>query len=152
LQELGPGAAYALWGFRAAAIQHTNCPALIGIFESAFGEFGRPALGSLNWLARELGAGGGRKIKIACPQCNYATADELSLVALLAAAQSGDNDLCSAHLFWLMCGKGEDGALNAALGVCAVFSAVGLAIIAPQIELARTSRRPLNVFHNEGHA
>ncbi|MEM8988644.1 MAG: hypothetical protein AAGC95_18195 [Pseudomonadota bacterium] len=153
LPDLGLGAGYALWGFRAAAIGDVERPVLQNGFEAAFGDYGLSALGGLHSLARELGVSGGRQIKIACPGCAYATADELSIVMLLSAAQEEDEALCVSHLYWLMCGRGEEAAHAAALGVATVFKAAGVTIRRPQIEVrAASGNKTFMSFHPAGRA
>ncbi|MEM9618372.1 MAG: hypothetical protein AAF936_10465 [Pseudomonadota bacterium] len=152
ISELGSGAGYALWGFRAAATGHADCPTLVDGFKNVFGDYGCPALGGLQLLARELGMSGGRKIKVACPGCYYTTADELSILALLSAAQVQDESRCRAHVAWLMCGKGEDGGLSAAAGVGCVFNSAGMQIAAPQVEIAFASRKTITSLHEAGRA
>ena len=153
VSDLGPGAGYALWGFRASAIGHVQCPVLIRGFDDVFGDHSRPALGGIQLLARELGMSGGRRITIACPGCGNATADEISLVATLSAAQRGDADLCDAHLTWLMCGKRQETARSAAFSIASVFRAVGLDIAKPNVELVcHAPSKAFVSYHDTGHA
>lgn len=153
IPDLGPGAGYALWGFRAAATGHVSCPALVNGYEDAFGDFGRPALGALRMLAREIGSAGGRRVTIAAPGCCCVTADELSIVALLSAAQAKDTALCDAHLSWLMCGRGERGARAAAMSLGGIFASAGMTIERPEIELKGPAAvKPFRSFHAAGHA
>lgn len=150
--DLGPGAGYALWGFRAAAIGGVRCPTLTEGFEEVFGEFAHPALGALLLLAQQLGSEGGRRINIAGPGCNFATADELSIIAMLAAAQAHDTDRCYAHLTWLMCGRNEKSAFYAADSIAGIFCAVDLTIHAPRVEVTNKANRSFRVLHEVGHA
>ena len=150
---LGPGAGYALWGFRASAIGHVQCPTLIRGFDEAFGDHSRPALGGIQLLARELGMSGGRRITIACLGCGFVTADEISIAAMLSAAQRGDGDLCDAHLTWLMCGKWQGTARSAAFSIASVFRTTGLNIVKPDVELvAGAPAKSFTSYHEIGHA
>ena len=152
LPDLSVGAGYALWGFRAAAARHIQCPTLIRGFEDAFDDFARPALGGLEMFAHALGVLGGRKIKIAGPGCGYTTADELSIISLLSAAQAQNKGLCKAHLSWLMCGKGEETALTAALGIGEIFQSAGFGIHAPDVKITPSIDKSFTSFHQAGRA
>ena len=151
--ELGAGGGYAIWGFRAAAVGYVQCPALVRGYNDVFGEYGRPALEGLHMLAREIGNSGGRRVTIAYLGCGCATADELSIVALLSAAQEKDDVLREAHLSWLMCGRCKEGARTAATVVGETFGAAGMRIERPQVEFARPSAvKSFTTFHETGHA
>ena len=156
IPSLGPGGAYALWGFRASAVGHGHCKVLVHGFQSTLGDYGTPALGALRFLARALVSEGGRRICLAAPGCCGVTCDELSLVALLAAAQADDEDRRDAHLRWLMGGRGEEMARTAALAVATVFREAGFLIEPPPVELesppANKPVRMFQTFHETGHA
>lgn len=153
IPDLGPGAGYALWGFRAAAIGHAPCSVLVRGYEEVFGNYGRPALSGLHLLARTLGSQGGRRITLAWPGCCRTTADELSVVALLSAAQVEDDALCSAHLSWLMCGRNEEEAKTAAVSVGTIFASAGMTIEKPKLEISGPrADKPFTSFHSPGLA
>ena len=153
LPDLGVGASYALWGFRTAAIKNEHCPHLIRGFEEALAVYGRPALKGLTAMARELGSSGGRRLNIACPECRYATADEMSIVGLLSAAQERHMPLIDAHLSWLMCGVEDKAARQAAFDLGALFAAAGLKLEKPPIEITPAPQRgPVTSFYRAGHA
>ena len=153
ISELGLGAGYALWGFRAAAIEHTDCPTLRNGFHEVFRHDSAHAVARLRTLADTLGKLGGRRINIAYPCCETITADEMSIIALLSVAQERDDMQCSFYISWLMCGTNEDKALNAALNVGAVFRAVGLQIEKPAIEItAPAFTGPVRSYHAMGQA
>ncbi len=153
LNDLGIGGGHAIWAFRAAAMNHADCPTLIHGFENIMSAYGRPAVRAIASLTRALGHDGRRKLGIACPGCGYVTADELSVVALLSAAQREDDDLADAHLAWLMGGYGEDDAKRAALQVGALFKAAHVAITPPPIEISAPKRPlPASSFHSAGYA
>lgn len=152
LPELGLGAGYAIWGFRAIAMGHGDCPVLIRGFEHTFGNHSERAHRAVSALANEMNAGGRRRIKLAMPGCGFPTADELSVVAMLSAAQQGDTLRSQTHLAWLMHANCSDAALIAAISIGAAFDAVGMTIEAPQVEIVGMIRGPVKVYHDAGHA
>ena len=101
LSELGAGTRMATWGFRACAIGHSECCALIRGFENALAEDGSPVLGSILSIARFIGHQGRRKVSLAVPGCIRLTRDEVSLLTAFSAAQMKDEALRDAHLSWL---------------------------------------------------
>ena len=153
MPDIGSGAGYALWAFRASAIGHSNCPALVKGYAEAFGDLGRLALGGVRLLAHELGTTGGRRVSIAAPGCCRVTADELSIVALLSGAQSNDDALCDAHLAWLLCGGDPSMARAAAASIGSVFLRAGFFISRPDINLAfPRAVKPVRSYHSAGNA
>ena len=101
LPELGTGSGLAVWSFRACALGHGDCCVLMRGFERAFGDDADPALRAMLGLVRVIGHQGRRKVSLGMPGCVRITRDELSLLMVLAAAQSGDSALRDAHLTWL---------------------------------------------------
>lgn len=153
VSELGVGTGYALWGFRAAAINQTDCPTLRNGLHEVFASDCAYAIGRLRALASTLGAAGGRRINIAYPCCETITADEMSIIALLSVAQAQDRSQCAIYVSWLMCGVNEEKALNAALNVGALFKAAGLEIEKPEIEItAPAFGGPIRSYHAMGQA
>lgn len=114
ITDLGFGSGFALWGFRAIASGKTGCCQFTAGFNRAFsmdndaiksqhgGTAGRLALNALKSFSYQLGVLGTRKITLSSPGTFRVTADELSIVAALAAAQEGKDDLCHLHLTWLL--------------------------------------------------
>jgi hypothetical protein len=93
-------------------------------------------------LVREIGTAGARRVSVACPGCCRMTADELSVLALLSAAQARDHALADAHVTWLLAGRHSLTARSAALAVGGLFKAAGLIIEGPPVELSAASRAP----------
>ncbi len=153
ITDLGTGGGLAVWSFRAAATGEYPCCVIRKGFNSAFGEEAHSALGALIEFAQLLGSAGRRRILLARAGCCSVTADELSIIATLAAAQRNDIELCDAHLSWLMCGRGEQQARDAALKLSAIFANAKLTILSAPVELSRPKRQgPLPVFYAVGHA
>ena len=131
LPQLGVGAGYAVWAFRAIAIGHGDCPALLRGYERMFGDDYPHVMGALQLLVRTIGHSGGRRVSLAAPGCCCVTNDELSLVAMLSAAQARDDDRRDAHLCWLTAGCGEEAARSAADAIGAGFRDAGVFIDQP---------------------
>lgn len=135
ISQLGCGAGYALWGFRAAAIGHLDCDALTRGYDSVFGAESAPARGAVLVFARIIGSVGKRRIMLGAPGSGGVTSDELSIIAVLAAAQAQEPERRDAHLLWLLARRGGETAGAAADAVALRFTSAGLAINAPPIEL-----------------
>ena len=133
--QLGCGAGYALWAFRAAAIGHFDCPALIRGFDRVFEERSADTREALLRFARAIGSQGNRRIGLGHPGCCGVTSDELSIVAVLAAAQNRDNDRRDAHLLWLLGRRDAEIAATVADTVGAAFKSGGLMIDQPPIQI-----------------
>lgn len=101
LPDFGLGTGIAVWGFRACASGHGRCPPVTRGFDEAFGARGPEALADIMQLVRIFGFAGRRQISIAMPGCGRMTADELSMAAMLAAAQAGHREERDAHATWL---------------------------------------------------
>ncbi len=153
IPQLGLAAGYILWGFRAAAMRHTECRVLREGYQRALGPDGDSALECMHELVRSIGLHGGRKILIGEPGCCGVTADELSVVALIASAQEQDGERRDAHLRWLMGRHGEDRARLAADTIGALFLTAGMGINPPDLELEDHSEgRDFKTHHEAGHA
>jgi hypothetical protein len=139
LRQLGEGDALALHAFRAMAAR-CDQSAVLAAFDTRLGFPGRAALGALHILVRELGVTGGRRLTIACPGCCQVTADELSLIALLSAAQKRDHQRLDAHLGWLLAGRSSETARSAALAFAGLFQGAMLAIDGPPADLSPSSQ------------
>ena len=153
IPQLGVGAGYALWGFRAAAMGHIECATLVKGYNRAFGESGGEALGAVLLFTRAVGSQGKRRIGLGQPGCCGVTGDELSIVAVLSAAQDEDADRRDAHLLWLLGRSGEETSAFAADAVGKAFRDGGLDIEAPPIEIAQPSpAQHIDVIHAAGNA
>ena len=152
LPELGTGAGFALWAFRAIASGCGGCGVLRSGFERAFGSESAEALNDMICFARTLGNRGTWRISLAAAGCCRVTADELCVIATLSSAQQHDSAQCLAHLNWLMGGKNTNIGFRDASRISDKFSSVGLAIAAPEVELIqpqKTIEKPiLNIVGN----
>ena len=137
IPQLGCGAGYALWAFRAAAIGHFDCPALVRGFDRAFADRSLEARDALYYFARAIGSRGNRRIGLGQPGCCGVTSDEMSIVAVLAAAQDKDDARRDAHLLWLLGHRDVGNAATTADAVGAAFKSRGLMIDQPPIQLCK---------------
>ena len=153
LPGLGTGAGFALRSFRAMASGCNGCNVLCRGFDRAFGDNGPRAFDEMRQFTKLLGNAGARRIHLALSGCCRVTADELSVVAVLAAAQDHEYERCKAHLCWLMGGREDGAAVTAACRIASVFRVAGLQINAPSIELLmETKPRRGTVLSEVGHA
>ena len=139
IPQLGCGAGYALWAFRAAAIGRIDCPALVSGFDRLFEERSAEALGALLRFTRAIGTDGRRRIGLGHPGCCAVTSDELSVVAVLAAAQKQEDERRDAHLLWLLGRRDVRSAATTADAVGGAFKSIGLGIDQPPIQLYAAS-------------
>lgn len=134
LPDLGIGAGYALWGFRAIAAGRLGCTVLVRGYERAFGDKGAEALSLLHDLTTYIGRDGVRIVRLSPPGSCSVTSDEVSFIAMVAAAQERDQTRCEAHLSWLSGRSANYGAAETAIKLAALFTAIGMEIKRPEIE------------------
>lgn len=134
LPELGAGAGYAIFGWRACARGAGDCCAVRRTFANAFGAEGYTARHCIDAFANMLGCAGRRSVTLAMPGTARVTADELSFVAALAAAQSGQADKLEAHLTWLFAGGYPAEASEAVTHAAAIFYQHGVWVEAPNMD------------------
>lgn len=117
ITALGFGGGFALWGIRAIVSGKGKCCRLNAGFDRAFAidnvmdktlatqtnrRAGCFAMNAMKSFCYQLGTLGRREIVISSPGTMGVTADELSIVSILAGGQAGDKDRCEAHLCWLL--------------------------------------------------
>ena len=142
LPELGTGAGIAVWGFRACARGGAGCCAVINGFAHAFGPMiGPVVLERMLDFARHVGHRGGRTVALAMPGCARLSGDELSILACLAAAQTGDRALTEAHLSWLMARPADEELTATVAEIASEFAGVGLHIDMPNVAVSRPRAR-----------
>jgi len=150
ITDLGFGSGFALWGFRAIAMGKGNCRCLSAGFNRAFsidnesaksqhgGSQGKLAINALKSFSYQLGNLTKRKIKLSPPGTLRVTADEISIIASLSAAQSENEKLCDAHLMWLRGGAETKYARHAAMTYGVICSNAGIHM--DRLEPMKTSR------------
>jgi hypothetical protein len=140
--QLGDGGFLALQAFRCLA---AGCDEeeILGLFDARLGILGRAALGALLMLVREIGRAGGRGVVIGAPGSCRLTADEVSALGLLGAAQSNDQERISAHIAWLFAGRESETARAAARAISCLFKEAGLALEDSLVEVPAPRRAPI---------
>lgn len=145
ITDLGFGGSFALWGFRAIAGGQGNCRKLNVGFNQAFavdnqlcrsqhgGGHGRLAMNALKSFAYQLSRLGRRKIILASSGTMRLTADEICIIAALSAAQKDQEDLCNAHLLWLLGTTNTHLAYHAAITYSLVCTNTGIDIEKPKV-------------------
>jgi hypothetical protein len=91
-----------VWSWRKIVSSRGNCPGIEREFTEWAGEAGRDMLLTYAAFLKALGHGSRRPLTIGHPGLLGFTRDERQVIALLAAAQAGDDTWLSAHLEWLI--------------------------------------------------
>lgn len=163
ITDLGFGSGFALWGFRAIASGKTECRHFTVGFNRAFsidndvirsqhgGTTGRLAMNALKSFSYQLGTLGKRKIILSSSGTLNVTADELSIIAALAAAQAGRDDVCHLHLTWLLAHSDTTYARHAAITYGVVCAQAGINIESLNIEADETPSKNSQMI-NAPHA
>ncbi len=141
VHQFGDASALVLAAFRVIAAG-ADYGDLVREFDARFDFAGRAELGALHMLVREIGTFGARRVSIACPGCCRLTGDELSVLALLKAAQARDHALVDAHIAWLLAGRDNQTARAAAMAIGGLFTGAGLIFDAPAVEVSAPRRAP----------
>jgi hypothetical protein len=92
---------FVLETWRQAALGNANCPRLLREFRKHCGAETESVFEIYFAFLRALGRASRRRLKIGHPGCPGMTRDELQVLSLLAAAQTGHWTLFDAHLCWL---------------------------------------------------
>ncbi|HWB50719.1 MAG TPA: hypothetical protein VG651_16545 [Stellaceae bacterium] len=104
---LGPGAALLIGTLRRIAAGR-ECAALSRRdFAMAFPGDADEVFVTFRAFLQSLAHAGRRKLRVAPPGSGRATPDETSIIALIAAAQTGDAARLDAHLCWLARGEAQ---------------------------------------------
>lgn len=148
LPQLGTGAGFALWAFRACAQGHVRCCAVTRGFDAAFGTDGPETLAGMMRFVATVGHEGRRKVRLAMPGCLHVTTDEVSLTKLFAAAQDGNRLARDAHLSWVLGATPSEEVSALVTGIAESFASYGLYIMPPPLacdapDMTRSSPGPL---------
>lgn len=153
LSDLGEGAECAVTAFRTCARGAPGCCTVRKLFEANVRANADALRRDFIAFADLLGRAGRRAVTLAPPGTARITADELSFVAALAAAQSGEVGRLSAHLHWLFAGsypfEAEDAVYRAAAGLYLNGVMVDAPAMEEPITLASMTARPVKY---SGHA
>jgi hypothetical protein len=120
--------------WRQAALGNANCPRLLREFRKHCGAESERIFEIYFTFLRALGRASRRRLKIGHPGCPGMTRDEIQVLSLLAAAQTGHWILFDAHLCWLASDgsraviAGAAMVLADALGKCCIDISSGLRI------------------------
>lgn len=153
LHELGVGAGLVLWGFRACACQAENSRSVRRGFEHAVREESETVLADLRTFAYVVGFDGMRKVTLAQPGSARVTVDELLIVTVFAAAQSGNLEARDAHLLWLLAREPDEEISSSAQRVADAFARHRLRITTPAGVMVSTPQTTgASVHWQAGHA
>lgn len=135
LSDLPFSSAFSLWGFRAIATGHVNCPAVINGYHRALGQHAEKSYKALKNFVFSLSRSGRRSIKIAMPGCLGVTADELSILGAIHAAQTQQNSLLRSHLSWLLGSTKMTLAYHSTMGFGLSILDAGLCVSKPALNI-----------------
>ena len=129
LQALSRPEHLLVWALRAIAVGHGDCAVVARTFAHACGEMGAEALQSYVVLVQYIGMTGRRRLRVHVPGCPCVSADETSVVGVVAAAQhslrEGDDALLKMRLRFLLETEPKEIFLFAAQAVATVLDACG---------------------------
>jgi hypothetical protein len=129
------GAPYAdhllVWALRRIVTGRGGCVLLSREFAEACGEDGPEVLAAFGAFLNVLAWGGRRSLAIRPPGALAFSADERRVLALVAAAQGGDQGRFALHLDWLARREARETVAVVARAVAAAFSAHALTLTAP---------------------
>ena len=126
LKDLGSAGGMTGWGVRASVLGKGEAPEVIESFEWAVGADARRMLDEIATFVTSMASDGRRKVQICCPCSHGVSADEVSLAAMLEAAQSGRFDEMQAHATWLYAAGMPSTAAESACRIGALYASHGL--------------------------
>lgn len=86
---------------RRMATGHDTCRLILGEFAAAFPGDGPEIFATFRVFLQAVAHAGRRKLRVAAPGSTQLSPDEKLLLALIAAAQSGDQSLLDGYVSWL---------------------------------------------------
>jgi len=89
-----------VWTWRKIAAGGSSCPLIAREFAQLFGEDSPEVLATLCTFLRAVALCSNRRMKVAYAGCLGRTSDERQVLALIAAAQAGNEARLEAHLRW----------------------------------------------------
>ena len=102
LRDLAHGEHLLVWSFRAYAAGRIDCPVVARVWRDACGPLADAARAAFTVFGQQLAVQGRRPVVLAPAGRLTLTRDEQLLLAIFAAAQTGDEARCEAHLTWLL--------------------------------------------------
>lgn len=136
-----------LFGFRATALGHGDCPVLHRTFHGLLGAEAEAALCNLLVFVRVIGGAGRRRVRLQPPGCCVVSPDERLILGALAAAQAsltgeGEVELTD-HLAHLLDQPPAESLLMAAQAVAAALTVGGLHL-RPALDFSLPASRTLH--------
>ncbi len=133
LLQLGSGAQFSLFGFRACALGETRCDCLAKAFRNVLGDDkGDTTLALFHQLVLRIGEDGTRRLKLVSPGCSRISFDEASILGAFAASQAGDEALRDAHLSWLLACAPDDQHRKLCDLIGRTLAGAGMTIVTPE--------------------
>ena len=99
--NLSHGEQLLVWSWRKIASGRGRCPLIVKAFEGACGEDAPEVFAAFHGFLNALAFAGRRRFTVGHPGCFFLTPDERQAIALVAAAQEGEDALFEANLSWM---------------------------------------------------
>jgi hypothetical protein len=103
-----------VWTWRKLVGGQGECPILSREYDRFAGDRADALLAAFATFLMLLGRGSRRVLSVGPPHCAGLTADEERMLRLIAAAQTGEEDMAGAHVTWLVRRDCQEGVLEAA--------------------------------------
>ena len=132
VSDLSDGASLFLMTFRGLAFAGEGCQCLKKVYENQFGEHASTVLRDIQSFIRVVGSSGQRRVRLAQPGCGRITHDEVSLLAIVNAAQDYDHQRLDSYLCWLLKASHTGACVEPATRVANWFSSIGLSVLPPE--------------------
>ncbi len=130
-----------VFAWRMLVAGRARCPVLHDELVAHAGERAMDLLSALSVFLLTLGNGSRRRLSVGHPGCDHRTGDEQAMLALIAAAQDGDDDCLAAHLRWLVLPGRRTAAARSVQALAELAGRAGLHIDPPVRQDIQTGRR-----------
>jgi len=136
-----------VWTWRKLVVGHDDCPVLTREYARFAGPQAEALLAAFASFLLALGRGSRRVLMVGRPYCAGLTVDEEHMLRLIAAAQTGEEDLLFAHLVWLARREHQDDVMKAANGLAQALTEAGVALPPVRMPIAAKPAAPELVLH-----
>lgn len=144
LTDLAFASQFSIWGFRAVATGHHRCPIVTEGYRITLFEHSETGYQALQDFVFSLAQTGRRKVKISMSGCLKVTADELSILSAIHAAQTRQQLLLESNIKWLLGGQSTPAVYEAITKFGSALSSAGLHVSMPDIHLQSCEGKSAN--------
>ncbi|MEI9991977.1 MAG: hypothetical protein WDM86_18300 [Rhizomicrobium sp.] len=130
-----------VFAWRMLVAGRARCPVLRDELAAAAGAQAMDVLSALSVFLTTLGNGSRHRLCVGPPRCSHRTTDEQAMLALIAAAQDGDEERVAAHLRWLVVPDQRDAVSRSVQALAELADRASLHIPAPVRQHIQGGRR-----------